>query len=129
MNGNLFQKFDHEWGVPQGSCLGPLLFNLYTSRLFDIFKNHLLNVHCYADDTQLYLSFCPDNSLFAMEACVYKAREWMLSNGLMLNDTKTEFMVIGTRQQLAKVIYSQHQGGEFQSNPCTHCEKPGRLVR
>ncbi len=119
VNGNLSQKFDLEWGVPQGSCLGPLLFNMYTSRLFNIFEKHLPNVHCYADDTQLYLSFCPDNAvnqasaLFAMEACVRKAREWMLSNGLMLNDTKTEFMVIGTRQQLAKVNIHSIKVGSF----------------
>ena len=30
-------------------------------------------------------------------------RSWMISDNLMLNDDKTEFLILGTRQQLAKV--------------------------
>ena len=47
--------FHTKYGVPQGSCLGPLLFVLYTSRLFKIIEHHLPDVHTYADDTQLYV--------------------------------------------------------------------------
>ena len=31
-------------------------------------------------------------------------REWMLHDRLMQNDTKTEFIVLGSKQQLSKVI-------------------------
>ena len=102
-------RFDLSFGVPQGSCLGPLLFSIYTSQLFDIVSHHLPQVHCYADDTQLYLAFKPDNNatqlaaVRSMEACVEDLRRRMNKDKLMLNDDKTEFVLIGTKQQLAKV--------------------------
>ena len=40
-------------GVPEGSCLGPLLFTIYSSKLFKVIKCNLPEAHAYADDTQL----------------------------------------------------------------------------
>ena len=109
VNGSLSDQFPLKQGVPQGSCLGPLLFTIYTRKLFQILERHLPRVHCYADDTQLYVSFSPNQSADAdfaiksMTDCNNDIRSWMISDNLMLNDDKTEFLIIGTRQQLAKV--------------------------
>ena len=57
VNVGVSSTFPLKQGVPQGSCLGPILFTVYTSKLFDIVEKHLPSVHCYADDSQLYLAF------------------------------------------------------------------------
>jgi hypothetical protein len=109
IEGILSQRFDLDSGVPQGLCLGPLLFIIYASKLFKIIEDFLLDSHGYADDTQLYLSFKPslstsqEDALCAMESCIEKIRRWMIQDKLLMNDGKTEFLVIGTRQQLCKL--------------------------
>ena len=102
---NLSQKFNLQCGVPQGSCLGPLLFTIYASKLFEVIKNYLPQSHAYADDTQLYLSFNADSAcsqndaVEAMEQCIEAIRSWMIKDKLLLNDNMTEFMIIGTSIQ------------------------------
>ena len=102
-------SFKVSHGVPQGSRLGPLLFTLYTSKLIKDIQEKFPNVscHCYADDTQLYISFNPNDEIqekiSVFEACIKYVRSWMLQNKLKLNDSKTEFMIIGTSRQISKL--------------------------
>ena len=109
LNGTISKQFNLDSGVPQGSCLGPLLFIIYASKLFKVIEDQLPDAHGYADDTQLFLSFKPTSgssqkdALLAMENCIEKIRRWMIHDRLLMNDDKTEFMIIATRQQLSKL--------------------------
>ena len=96
-------------GVPQGSILGPILYTLFMSPVGDLCKEHMIDYHSYVDDTQNYHSFAPNipgdqqKCINILESCVSDIRIWMHTNQLKLNDDKTKFILIGTRQQFAKV--------------------------
>ena len=129
IDGVLSEKFKLDCGVPQGSCLGPLLFVIYSSKLFQIIEKHLPNVHCYADDTQLYLAFKPGNdndevaAFRALESCIAVIRRWMLSDKLKLNLDKTEFLIMGTWQQLAKIKIENLCVGDCRVTPSSTAVK------
>ena len=97
------------FGVPQGSVIWLILFTLYIHPLGSICIRHDINYHLYADDQQIYLSFKPvksgdkENSIRRLEACIAEIREWMVANMLKLNDDKSELIIFGTKQQLAKI--------------------------
>ena len=110
MDGVVSDDFELPHGVPQGSRLGPLLFTLYTSNLIKAIQKQFpsISCHCYADDTQLYISFSPDKdtqeqSVSIFETCIQYVRSWMYQNKLKLNDSKTEFLIIGTPRQVSKL--------------------------
>ena len=86
MSGHLSESITSEFGVPQGSVMGPLLFTAYIRPISDIAISHGICYHIYADDTQLYISFNPripgdlERALSTLSRCINDIKSWMSSN-------------------------------------------------
>lgn len=83
-------------GVPQGSVLGPTLFNIHINGITDTCTDS--EVVLYADDTEIHASA---KDVSAAEKCVNKDLEsnatWWNQNGLISNHKKCKAMLIGSK--------------------------------
>ena len=95
--------------------------------IFDIVGHHLPQVHCHADDSQLYLSFNPsyafsqDEAIRSMETCISVVKQWMTSDKLMLNDDNSEFIVIASRHLFKKAAVNTIRVGDCDAAKCLLC--------
>jgi hypothetical protein len=108
VHGNTSSSRTLKYGIPQGSVVGPLAFTCYSAPIGKICREHNIDYHLYADDTQLYLSFslCDQNAATQkIECCIKAIKLWMNDNFLKLNDSKTEFLLLSSPYQ-AKLIES-----------------------
>ena len=81
-------------GIPQGSCLGPLLFIFYLNDLEECLQSS--RASSYADDTSLTIaSSDPAKLVDDAHHELLNISEWMRVNKLSPNPKQTEFMVIG----------------------------------
>ena len=88
-------------GVPQGSVLGPILFNIYTIELSNILRKYNVGFKLYADDTQFYFALSTEqDTVDKVGRIMTDIKNWMQRKKLKLNDDKTECMLFGTKNSL-----------------------------
>ena len=81
-----------EYGAPQGSCLGPLVFLLFCNDLY-LHLDHLNSIQ-FADDTTLYHgSRYLNYTKFCIESDLETIEDWFAANKLTLNVGKTVMML------------------------------------
>jgi hypothetical protein len=67
-------------------------------------------------------------ALSAMETCVSDVHKWMIQHRLMINDTKTEFMILGSRQQLKKLTIDGIKVGNANILPAEQVKNLGVIM-
>ena len=83
--------------------------------------------------THRYMSFKPgctateEGSIAAMENCIKAIRAWMIMDKMKINDIKTEFLIIGTKQQLDKVDIKTLSVGDSAVTPTAMARNLGVL--
>ena len=98
-------------GVPQGSGIGPWAYTSYTREIGAVILLFQILYHLFADDSQLQISMKVNsvqsqlNAKSSLEMCLGEIAKWMNANKLKLNTDKTEIILIGTPQQLRKVVF------------------------
>ena len=106
VNGLTSDRHGLDFGVPQGSVLGPLLYFIvfiHPLSLADIARKHNMNFHFYADGSQLYAIFKTLSLIELLEreaallACVAEMDLWMVANKLRRNRNKSELTVFSSQ--------------------------------
>ena len=90
------EYFPIEYGTPQGSCLGPLLFLIFTNDFYLCIENG--SCLLFADDTSLY---CSHNNIrylkWSIEQDINRIMDWFKANKLTLNISKTECIYFNSK--------------------------------
>ena len=85
-------------GVPQGSVLAPLLYNIYTS---DLPNHNQCQIAQYADDTVIYYKhFSIINSTNTVQTHLHKLTQWCTKWRVKINEQKSNVIVFTKRRPL-----------------------------
>jgi hypothetical protein len=100
------------YSVPQGSCLGPVLFNAYVSTITECIHDDL-SIGGYADVHYVKGNFDPKDfnsttdCIKMIEGTLDSIQHWMSANRLKMNPSKTEVIIFGTHTTISKTTINK----------------------
>ena len=101
---SLFNSYDDNWYITR---IGSGTVSIFTTAVGLLIRSFGVQYHQYADDTQLYTAITSAlDSILNLFACADAVTTWHIQNDLLLNPTKTEALMTGTRQQVIKIYLS-----------------------
>jgi hypothetical protein len=97
-------------GVPQGSVLGPLLWNLLYDGILNIDMPEGVETMAFADDLAVVTTAKTENQLMRnTNEALHKIAEWLAKNKLQIAAEKTEAVMLSGRNRYGEI---QFKAGE-----------------
>ncbi|CAD6215467.1 GSCOCG00011207001-RA-CDS, partial [Cotesia congregata] len=103
VNGYYSKEYEVNSGVPQGSHLGPVLFNIFINDIADNLSSEYL---LYADDMKIYRKINTENDIRVLQQDLDKLYQWCLENKLKLNIDKCAVMMFNRSHGSFPVDYN-----------------------
>jgi hypothetical protein len=98
IGGTISLPFEVLSGVPQGSVLGPLFFNVFVNDLCDSIKHsrYLL----FADDIKIYRAISSPEDCNLLQSDIDAIRDWCAANSMKLNIDKTNVITFSRKTNI-----------------------------
>ena len=108
VNGKMSEYLETKYGVPQGSVLGPILFNIYVRNFIRLLNEAGFTVHGYADDHQVLKIFTIRFQFEAIRSAIPRILDiighWMKASFLKLNAAKSQVIVFRPENQSNQIF-------------------------
>ncbi|KAF2347502.1 Reverse transcriptase domain [Trinorchestia longiramus] len=103
LENTISSPIQNDFGVPQGSILGPLLFSIFINDFPSMPSNTRISM--YADDVQIAMTSAPaklSQTKTNAEILLKHVKSWYDQNGLKLNASKTQCIIFGSKNTIKK---------------------------
>ena len=93
VNGNKSEPYTASSGVPQGSRLGPMLFNIFIDDIVNVVEN--ANIELFADDCRLSMTVTKAQDTTKLQHDINSITRWIDKNKMKINNQKCQKITFG----------------------------------